>query len=64
MHIPTHRFVPTDHSLSSHPAPAHYLQFAWYLNVVKNGSYFLIAFDNNFVKALLAAGEEQSHQQL
>lgn len=47
------------------PFPIHYLQFARDLNAVKNGfSLFLIAFDNNFVKAPLAAGEEQSHQQL
>lgn len=32
-------------------------QFARDLNAVKNGSSSLIAFDNNFVKAPLAAGE-------
>lgn len=50
--------------LSSYPSPIHYLRFARDLNAVENGSSFLIAFDNNFVKAPLAAGKEQSHQQL
>lgn len=65
-HTCTYTLICSHRKPFCHPIslPSTISQFARDLNAVKNGLSFLIAFDNNFVKAPLAAGEEQSHQQL